>query len=163
MRWFRFVLFFTAIVFCCFASYAFLWRVALTRSAIEQSCQPCQVSLDSLEIVNTSTICLNNLSLSHQEGTLHIKQLLITPSSWLSWIFLPSSGPLSIDDAYLKITQSTPITFDNSGFPLHLAIDTTTVEYQENTPLVLRQIAGPVHEVVEKIQSVLQEQKTNET
>ena len=149
MRWALYCALFITILFCSFWGYAWIYRVELVQTALERSCPPYKILIGTIQIQDSQTVAIQNLSILTKEASpkllAHISQATLSspPTSWLSWLFTPSTEPLHLKTVTLTVPQRTHLSFDHPALHLLLNIDTLTVE-NTNEHKTQHQLRGPV-------------------
>ena len=154
MRWALYCAMFIAFLFCSFWGYAWIFRIEFIQTALERSCPPYKISIGAIDIQDSQTVIISNISILTKEASpkllVHIsKATLSSPTrAWFYWLFTPSTDPLHLKTASLIVSQSEPLSFDHPRLNLYLDIDTLTIEGPDKRSRNHLQFNGRVSDVL---------------
>jgi hypothetical protein len=150
MKWALYFAAFFAIFFFSFWGYAWIYRVEFAQTALERSCPPYKVSIGTIEIVDSQTVDVQNLSIFTKEASskrlVHISRATLSSptTSWIFWLLSPSTKPLHLRTATLTVPQCSHLSFEHPSLHLPLSIDTLTVDDPNGRLKTYQQLQGPV-------------------
>jgi hypothetical protein len=150
MRWICFITTFLAIIFCSFWGYLWVYRVEFLATALERSSAPYKISIDSIQIQDSQTIVINNVSIHTKEASpkclaiLPKVTLCSSPASWFYWLLIPSTAPLHLASATLVFSHTSLLSFEQPRLHLILDIDTCVIENPDGTQRTLNSLHLPV-------------------
>jgi hypothetical protein len=134
MRWALYSIATLAAIVLSFWGYLWIHRIDFLKTALTRACPPYIVTIESVEIQDSQTVVIKNLSVCTKENA--PRSLLIvsqatactTTASWLCWLLTPSQAPLHLRNITLTVTKRSPLVFASPSPRIHFSIDTLHVK-----------------------------------
>jgi hypothetical protein len=112
VRWCLFVTSFFVLTAACFFDYLWLYRVEFAQVALTRSFPDHTVTIGAIDAPNPFTLEISDVDIETPDGEPLIVApfvaLTATPSSWLSWLLIPSTTPLHIQTMTIETDDPIP-------------------------------------------------------
>ena len=133
MKWVVYLGIFLLLIMCSFWGYLFSYRVEFLQTALERSCPPYKVTIGAVEIQDSETVVIQDISIFTKEASpsllTHIPNAAFSSSisSWLFWLCTPSSSPLHLKSMCINTRKSSPLTFQPTSVNFFLTADSCLI------------------------------------
>jgi hypothetical protein len=120
--------------------FAWKWRTEIIASILERSCTPYKVQIEKVHWTKKDTLTISGIHLRDENGQQVLRiveaQLKTPLTSWLYWFLVPSTQPLFLSQATLKVDQMSKISLDSTQKPLPVAVDEVVLVGPDGTKTV---------------------------
>lgn len=137
-----------------FWTYLWVYRAEFIQTAFTRSCSPYTVSVESVEIQDSSTVVIKNLSLqtndSSPQAVVEISQASFSSTfhSWLFWLLTPSRAPLHLHRIDIVMNSASPLTFEGPASNILFIVDTLNVKQPHGPTRTSHNVRGPISTIL---------------